>query len=318
MPVRARVIIDNDFGGDPDGLFQLAHHVLCASTEVVLVIASRVADAMIAPGRDIVAEGVEAADEVLEMAGSRLRALPGSRAALGAGAAPPESAAADAIVAEAMRADTALPLFYAAGGGLTALATAYLIEPRIAERVTLVWIGGHGYDAPPDNVEFNTSADLVAAQVVFRSPMAIWQVPEPTYGQCLVSWAELDRDIAPSGALGSYLVERWRRFTQGIERRFHTSLGECAVLGDSPLVLLTSLQGTFRAEPSSSPSRELPRRPIQDDGSYGPPATDLPPVRVFTGIDMRLMYADLVAKLALAGGDAQQEGAHVAPGRTLK
>jgi len=25
---RARVIIDNDFAGDPDGLFQLAHHVL--------------------------------------------------------------------------------------------------------------------------------------------------------------------------------------------------------------------------------------------------------------------------------------------------
>jgi hypothetical protein len=29
MPARARVIIDNDFASDPDGLFLLAHHVLC-------------------------------------------------------------------------------------------------------------------------------------------------------------------------------------------------------------------------------------------------------------------------------------------------
>ena len=31
---RMRVIIDNDLGGDPDGLFQLAHHVLSPSVEI--------------------------------------------------------------------------------------------------------------------------------------------------------------------------------------------------------------------------------------------------------------------------------------------
>ena len=57
MSARARVIIDNDFAGDPDGLFQLAHHVLCTSVEVVQVIASRLPDAMVSPDRDVVAEG---------------------------------------------------------------------------------------------------------------------------------------------------------------------------------------------------------------------------------------------------------------------
>lgn len=197
-----------------------------------------------------------------------------------------------------MRDDTDAPLFYAAGGGLTELATAYLIEPRIAQRLTLVWIGGHGYESPTEGLEFNTSADLVAAQILFRSAVPLWQVPEPTYAQCLVSWAELDRDIAPLGALGSYLVDRWRTFTDRVERMFGVSLGECAVLGDSPLVLLTALRGTFRSEPSSSPSRLVPRMPIEQDGSYGDAIAELPPVRVFTAIDMRLMYADLVAKLA--------------------
>ena len=52
----------------------------------------------------------------------------------------------------------------------------------------------------------------------------------------------------------AYLVDRWRTFTDRVELLFGASLGECAVLGDSPLVLLTALRGTFRAEPSSSPS----------------------------------------------------------------
>src|SRR5438045_625662 len=37
---RYRVIIDNDFGGDPDGLFQLAHSLLSPSIEVRAVIGS--------------------------------------------------------------------------------------------------------------------------------------------------------------------------------------------------------------------------------------------------------------------------------------
>jgi len=298
MPARARVIIDNDFAGDPDGLFQLAHHVLCTSVEVVQVIASRVPDAMVAPGQDFIADGVAAANEVLELACSPLRAVPGSPTALGHDETPRSSPTVETLIREAMRDDTGAPLYFAAGAGLTALAMAYSIEPRIAKRLTLVWIGGNGYEHEAPGLEFNTSSDLLAAQIVFQSPIPIWQVPESTYGQCLVSWAELDRDIAPLGALGSHLVERWRSFNHFVEGRFGASLGECAVLGDSPLVLLTALQGTFHQDPSSSPSQLLPRRPILDSGAYGAPTDGLPPVRVFTAVDMRLMYGDLVAKLA--------------------
>ena len=309
MPARARVIIDNDFAGDPDGLFQLAHHVLCSSVQVVQVIASRLPDVMISPDRDSVAEGVEAANDVLALSGSSLRAMRGAREALASSGGSTASDTTEAIVREAMRKDTDLPLFYAAGGGLTELATAYLLEPRIADRLTLVWIGGGGYQAPADELEFNTSADLRAAQILFGSAVPIWQVPETTYAQCLVSWEELNRDIAPLGQLGSYLVDRWRTFTDRVEQMFGASLGECAVLGDSPLVLLTALRGTFRADPSSSPSHSVPRMPIRDDGSYGEPVSALPPIRVFTAVDMRLMYADLVAKLAAralrAGNDAE-------------
>ena len=43
MVARYRVIVDNDFSGDPDDLFQLAHHVLSPSVEIPVVIGSHLA-----------------------------------------------------------------------------------------------------------------------------------------------------------------------------------------------------------------------------------------------------------------------------------
>src|SRR4030095_2295921 len=37
---RMRIIIDNDFGGDPDGLFELVHHLLSPSVEIRAIIGS--------------------------------------------------------------------------------------------------------------------------------------------------------------------------------------------------------------------------------------------------------------------------------------
>src|SRR5215204_2055881 len=37
---RMRVIVDNDFSGDPDGLFQLAHLLLSPSVEIRAIIGS--------------------------------------------------------------------------------------------------------------------------------------------------------------------------------------------------------------------------------------------------------------------------------------
>src|SRR6478736_3315560 len=37
---RMRIIIDNDFGGDPDGLFQLVQHLLSPSVEIRAIIGS--------------------------------------------------------------------------------------------------------------------------------------------------------------------------------------------------------------------------------------------------------------------------------------
>jgi len=50
-----------------------------------------------------------------------------------------------------------LPLFVIFQGPLTDLASAYLQEPGIADRLTAIWIGGGTY--PQGNDEFNLSND---------------------------------------------------------------------------------------------------------------------------------------------------------------
>ncbi len=59
--------------------------------------------------------------------------------------------AARAIVAEAMR-DDPMPLFVTCGGPLTNVAAALKLEPAIAKRMTLIWIGGGAYPAAAGNI----------------------------------------------------------------------------------------------------------------------------------------------------------------------
>jgi hypothetical protein len=81
------------------------------------------------------------------------------------------------------------------------------------------------------------------------------------------------------------------------------NLGETFMLGDSPLVLLTTLLSSFDAAPSSSRSVVRPRPRVLDSGLYDTNA-DGPPIRVFTQLDTRLLLEDLYAKLALHAAGA--------------
>jgi hypothetical protein len=195
------------------------------------------------------------------------------------------------------------PLYVACGAGLTELASAWLLEPRIAERLTLVWIGGLEDPAlavpPPgaDPVEYNQNIDIVAAQVVFNdSSIPIWQVPRNAYRQTLVSNAEAQARIRPHGAIGQLLFESIERVAD-MASRHGISLGETYVYGDSPLVLLTALQSSFQPDPSSSEYAMRPAPRIRDDGTAEFDGSGRA-IRVYTRLDLRLLFEDLFAKLA--------------------
>ena len=301
-----RVIVDNDFSGDPDGLFQLAHLLLSPSVDVRAIIGSHL---NVNDGFDgSKTQADNAARKVKELiqvmgVGKTIPILAGSNTALVNDSTPVKNEAVNAIIQEALRTDTKLPLYVVCGAGLTEIASAALTNPQIADKLTVIWIGGPEYaelaTPPPgySEVEYNLNIDQAAARAVFnRSSLPLWQVPRNVYRQCLLSYAQLLTNVKPRGKTGAYLSGTLETLMARIQR--YINIGETYILGDSPLVLLTALQSSFEPDPSSSQYvvRQAPR--INQAGVYAVNHKGRP-IRVYTQLDTHLMFADFFAKLEL-------------------
>ena len=266
---RCRVVVDNDFAGDPDGILALAHHLLSPSNRVVAITSSFLNPRFVVPPAT---PGATAED------GTRLVAALLDE--LGVADPPPVStgaeepftsgsrpAAAEAIVAAA-REQSDLPLFVVCAGPLTNVAGALEIDPGIARRMTLIWIGG---SLDPDAFEYNRDTDPAAAEAVFAtSGLAVHQFPLETYRRCAYSIAELEVDLPATGRLGAWLFGCFSSPPEWVQ------LGGVWPIGDSPPLLITALT-------TDSSARLAP-----SDG-----------VTVYTDVDMRLLVSDLLAKLRL-------------------
>ncbi len=305
-----RVIIDNDFGGDPDGLFLLAHFMMCRSVTIPLVIGTHYRDFGAA---DLVPDKGQAS---LVKARELLRYFPradhppliaGTHRPLDAEGSPGASPASAAIVQEAMRSDAANPLYYAAGGSLTEIALAWHARPEIGKWLRLVWIGGNEHPdlarapAGPGEAEYNFNLDRAAAQLIFnRSDIEIWQIPRNAFRQMTIGIAELDL-LARENALGRYLrdqvVQTERRLAENLPRFIFTP-GETYALGDTALVTLAALQSAFQPDTPTSSYTLRPTPTLNDDGSYSPNASGRP-MRVYNSIDSNLTWRDFTAKLRM-------------------
>jgi hypothetical protein len=298
------VIIDNDFSGDPDDLYQLVHHLLSPSVEIPLVVASHLRPGdHFDPSETQASNAALVARDVFARMGctSVDRIVTGSEVGMVDPVTPVASEAVDAIIAEALR-DDPRPLFYAAGGGLTELASAILIEPEVAKRLTLVWIGGsehEGLALPPVGampIEYNLLIDVPSGQACFDNPdLTIWQVPRDVYRQCLISDVELRRRVAATGPLGEWLFSH----IAAMQDRFPTfgmPVTETYPMGDQPLVLLTVLRSIFEPDTTSPFFVERPTPQITADGAYRP-MQGTRPMRIYTQVDLRIMFEDFFLKL---------------------
>ncbi|WP_205589807.1 nucleoside hydrolase [Mucilaginibacter celer] len=304
---RFRVIMDNDFGGDPDGLFALTHLVLSPSVEVRGIIGSHLnANDGFDKSKTQADNAVKKAAELLTVLKmkDRFPLVAGSNTAMVNDTSPVKSAAVDLIIKEASRTDTSLPLYILCGAGLTEIASAVLTDPKIADKVTLVWIGGPEYldiAIPPPNYsnpEYNLNIDIAAARAVFNhSQLKLWQIPRDGYRQAILPWSELHTKIKPQGETGKYLADVLESLMLRIQQ-YKLNLGEVYILGDSPLVLLTALQSSFEADPSSSEYVLKPCPLINAQGGYEYNAHGRN-IRVYRRLDINLMFNDFFAKLEL-------------------
>ncbi len=89
---------------------------------------------------------------------------------------PVMSDAVNDLVERAMTYTEENPLYIIALGAITNIASALLVKPEIADRIVLIWLGGHAmfWD---NTYEFNMLQDIAAVRVVFKTPLAMVQLP---------------------------------------------------------------------------------------------------------------------------------------------
>lgn len=286
IPQRAtaRIIVDNDFAGDPDSLFALAHQLLSPKTRTVLVTSSLLDPKLMPEALKRLGSARRGADVARDL----IARLEAERPPVAAGHDTVDSnglsEAAKAIVAEALR-DDPLPLILCCGGPLTNVAAALRHAPEIAARMSLIWIGGGGY--PQGGWEYNLATDADAARhVIENSAIPLTQVPLPAYRQMQYSIAEMQADLRPISPFTAWLYDQ---FTQPPS---FVTLGGTWPMGDSPPVLFTAVSD------ESSRFEARPAKRISPDLSYGELMPDRT-IRVCTSIDVRLAFADFLAKLRL-------------------
>jgi len=199
------VIINTDAKNEADDQYAIVHAMLTPSFELAGIIPAHFGTRRTT---ESLAESRAEVDLLLRLMGltGQITVADGAPTALPDEHTPVPSPGANLIIQEALR-DDPRPLYVAFYGPLTDMASALLLEPRIAKRnVIVVWIGGGSW--PAGGPEFNLSNDILAANVVFRSTLEVWQLPSTVYKLMAVSYAELEARVAPHGELGRYLVDQ--------------------------------------------------------------------------------------------------------------
>lgn len=231
---KIRLIINTDAKNEADDQFAIVHALLTPRFIVKGIIAAhfgtkRTNESMQESYDECVKllDLMELTDEIGLYKGAEMK-MPDENT-------PAPSEGADLIIREAMS-DDDKPLYVIFLGPITDLASAYLKEPAIENRLTAVWIGGGAY--PHGENEFNLGNDIEAANVVMRSNIPLWQVPRNVYSTIRVSIAELATKVKPYGKVGNYLFQQLYDFNFELKDNMRFPKGEMWSLGDSPAVSL--------------------------------------------------------------------------------
>ena len=141
---RVRVIVHTDCKNEADDQYALAHHLMTPKFDVRGIIAGHFDKNCQRYGKDQTEQA--SYDEIIKILelmdlSGQYPVLHGAPHGLPDTATPIPSEGAGFIIQEAMR-DDPRPLYVACQGAITDMASALLMRPEIAQRLTVIWIGG--------------------------------------------------------------------------------------------------------------------------------------------------------------------------------
>jgi inosine-uridine nucleoside N-ribohydrolase len=200
---------------------------------------------------------------------------------------PVDSPAARDLIAKATRSRTE-PLYVITIGAPTNVASAILMEPKIKDKIVVVWLGGQPFNWPTAR-EFNLMQDLHSSRVLYDSGVALVNVPTKNVSEHLrTTTFEVDRFLKGKSPIADYLAGEFAAFvkTQSPDPGFAYS----KVIWDISAV-------AWLVEPKWVPSMIAPSPVLTDDMKYQAKA-GRHVVRVATDCNRDRIFNDLFQKLA--------------------
>jgi purine nucleosidase len=284
---RIRLIVDTDAKNEADDQFAIVHALLTPKFDITALIGAHFGNRK---NDHSMEESVAEIHHILDLMDRKGKhtVLKGAPRALPDERSPQESEGSRCIVTEAMR-DDPKPLFAIFLGPLTDMASALLMEPKIADRLTCIWIGGGAY--PIGGEEFNLSNDIHAANVVLKSRVPLWHATATVYTTVRVGLAELQCKVRPCGKIGNYLFQQMVDLNDALGDRPEWPLGESWSLGDSPTIALLLDQHVLCYD-------WLPAPIVTPEMRYTHGQNNRP-IRVYTKVDTRFLLEDFFCKLSL-------------------
>ena len=145
---------------------------------------------------------------------------------------------------------------------------ALLLAPDIAERIVVVWLGGHALEWP-DTREFNLKQDVGGAQVLFDSGVPVVLVPCMGVTSHLHSTVpEIERYVEPCGEIGRFLAARFKEYSSE-HMGWSKEIWDMAPVGWL-LDPAWAPGGEFLVYSSADPGTRFPVKAIRPDGQPYP------------------------------------------------
>lgn len=291
---KVRIVLDTDTYNEIDDQFAVVYALLSPENVAVEALYAAPFHNELSDGP---ADGMEKSyRELLKIVSllgrSDVPVLRGSESYLPAGGGNEfvESAAARDLVRRAAASDADDPLYVVAIGAITNVASALRMEPSIAERIVIVWLGGHSF-AWPDTREFNLHQDIPAARTVFDSGAPVVLVPCMGVASHLqTSLSEVRDYVKDAGPIGAYLYDTYRNCAKD-------HFAYTRVIWDISTI-------AWLVNPDWAPSHLAASPRISDDARWIFDPTRHP-IRYVRYLNRDAIFRDLFKKLAEYGGEGQ-------------
>lgn len=167
-------------------------------------------------------------------------------------------------------------------GAITNVAIAINKEPKIVDKIEVIWLGGNSF-LSKENKEFNFKQDVQAVRTVFESKVKLTVIPCKNVASNLrTSIYELEHFLKGKSKLCDYLCERF--YNDGVH-----GIKERRVIWDISVIAYMINKEWFQTEEVSCPN-------IKDDTSYEI-TSNKHKITVVNYLDVDKIYKDLFEKL---------------------